>query len=113
MTYGERPSPIVRLGCLPAAVFILVVGIPATFLPLLGECFDPDGRVHACPHTGITLLTTIAVMAALALVITWTTNKMVDALAQRGRSAAWGVAGGFAVAVGLTLLLFVLAVTFR
>jgi hypothetical protein len=105
MAYRDQPAPILKLGCLPAAAFGVVVGLPAAFGALVGECVDQSGSVGNCPNEGWSLLLIITVVGSLCALITWVTNRVVGLLKQRGQFAAWGVATGFALAAALVLML--------
>lgn len=106
MGYIDAHSRTVNLGCLPAAVFGFVIGTPAAFVALMGECVNDDGHVGNCPNEGLLLLCIIGVTALLCLLITWVTNRMARAIANQGRSAGWAVIGGFAFAIALALALY-------
>lgn len=110
MGYVDRPPPTLSLGCLPAAIFGLVVGLPAAFVALMGECVDESGRVGNCPNERLLLLAIVAVTASLCLLITWATNRLVGVVTARGHGAAWGVAGAFALAAALVMMLYLLLV---
>ena len=103
MGYSDRALSI---GCLPAAVFGFVVGAPAAFGTLMGECVDESGRTANCPNEGLLLLAIVTVTASLCLLITWATNRLARTMAERGRGAGWAVAGGFALAAMLALTLY-------
>ena len=76
----------------------------------MGECVDESGRVGNCPNEGLTLLAIVMVTGSLCLFVTWATNQMVVALARKGRGAAWGVGGGFALAAALVVMLYSLLI---
>jgi len=93
---------------LPAAIFGLVVGAPAAFVTIMGECFD-----EGCPDERLILLAVITVTATLCLFITWVTDRMVRTLEKHGGGGWWAAAGGFvlAAALAVTLYALVLALT--
>ena len=76
----------------------------------MGECVDEGGRLGNCPNKGIALLVIVAVTATLCLFITWATNRLVGALAERGWGVGWGIAGGFASGAVLVAVLFALLI---
>src|SRR4051812_42787549 len=96
-----------KLGCLPAAIFGFVVGAPAAFGALMGECVDESGRMGNCPNKGPLLLAIVTVTASLCVLITWATNRLARTLAERGWSAGWAVAGGFSLAAVLVMVIYV------
>ena len=81
------------------------------FGALMGECED-NGTIGRCPNRRLTILAIVLVTAALCLLITWTTNRLVRSLTDRGRSAIWGVIGGFGLAAALAFGTFFLALNF-
>ena len=101
MAYRERPIPILKLGCLPAFLFGIFVGLPATLGIFVGECLDENGRVGDCPNEGSKFLLMVLVVGLLCMLITWVTNQLVGLARRRGHAAAWGVAAGFGVAAAL------------
>jgi|SRR5947209_1335403 len=102
MSYGERPPATVSLGCLPAAIFGLIVGGAGVFGSLMGECQDAAGGIGPCPHRRLQIVLIALATGSACLLITWATNRMVHGFVELGRTAAWGVVGGFALAVALT-----------
>jgi small neutral amino acid transporter SnatA (MarC family) len=108
MAYRERSSSTISLGCLPAALFGLVVGGTGLFAAVMGECADDSGGIRPCPNEQLTLLAITLVTAGLCLLITWATNRMVRSVVQHGRGAIWGVLGGLIVAVALAFATFFL-----
>jgi hypothetical protein len=108
MGYLERGGSQISVGCLPATIFGFVVATPAMFAIFMGECVDERGWVGPCPHKGLHLLVTLAVIGSLCFVVTWTTNLMVRGLARHGYRAGWGVAGGLVFAAALVALLYTL-----
>jgi len=110
MSYKQPSSLTLGVGCLPAAIFGLMVGAPAAFLTVMGECVGKNGHVGSCPHERLELLTIVLVTGALCLLITWATNRMVRGLAQQDRGPGWGVVAGFGLAAALVLMLFALLV---
>jgi hypothetical protein len=113
VSYSERSSPTINIGCLPAGIFGLLIGAPVAFMSVMGECVDANGSLASCPHKRLDLLAIALIIAAACLLITWTTNHMVRRLTHRGRGAAWGVAAGFALATALAITLFVGLIAFR
>jgi hypothetical protein len=106
MSYRDRPVPILRLGCLPAVVFGIIVGLPAVFVNFVGECVDEKtGRTGDCPNEGWQFLLILLVVGSLCALITLVTNRLVSLVTQKGHFAAWGVAAGFVLAAALLFTL--------
>lgn len=107
MGYGSRTPSSLNLGCLPAAIFGLVVGGLAAFVTMMGECVDEGGRVASCPNERLVLLAIVVVTAALCAVIALATNWMITARARNGKGSGQAVAGGFLLASALALAFYV------
>ena len=95
VSYSDRSAPALSIGCLPAAVFGVVVGTPVVFTP----------------HQSLPLFPSILVLGVLCGLITWATHATVRMLAAHGRAAAWGVAAGFVLAAALVAALVALLIT--
>jgi hypothetical protein len=106
MSYIEQQPPSFSVGCFPAAVFGVVVGMPSAILALMGECIDEDGLVGSCPNDWVILLAITAVTATGCFLVRWATDRMVAARATQDKPIGWGIAGGFMVAAALVLMLF-------
>lgn len=100
MSYTDRDFLSTDWGCLPAAFFGFVFGVPMGFASIMGECVDENG-VGPCPNGGLIVLGVILVTLGMTILTAWATNRMVAAAAGRGRGTAWGVLGGFLLALAL------------
>lgn len=113
MTDDERPFRSLSLGCLPAALFGVVVGLPAALVTLMAECSDESGVAGDCPNEGLFLLAVIIVTGSFCLLILWITDRIVGELRRRDWGVGWGVAAGFALAITLAGLMYMLVIGLR
>ena len=89
MSYLDRNASF-NWGCLPAAAFGILFGIPAVFVTIMGECIG-ENAVELCSQKDGDLLLLILAMAAICLFITWASNRTIRQVREHGRLSIEGL----------------------